>query len=134
MATFRNSSTSVDQYTQLEFVAGSRDAYIWLGNQNTTSWAGDGGLNIYTGTGNMDFWTAATQRMRITSGGNVLIGTNTNAGYKLDVNGATRATDFYTSVGLEIQLEIRAYIIQLIILIYIQGKQEFGLLLHLIVL
>jgi len=90
MATFRNSSTSVDQYTQLEFVAGSRDAYIWLGNQNTTSWAGDGGLNIYTGTGNMDFWTAATQRMRITSGGNVLIGTNTNAGFKLDVNGTAR--------------------------------------------
>ena len=79
MATFRNSSTSADQYTQLEFIAGSRDAYIWLGNQNTTSWAGDGGLNIYTGTGNMDFWTAATQRMRITSGGNVGIGTTSPA-------------------------------------------------------
>ena len=30
-------------------------------------------------------------------GGNVLIGTTTDAGYKLDVNGTARATDFYTS-------------------------------------
>jgi hypothetical protein len=88
MVTFQNSSTGVDQYTQLEFKAGSRDAYIWLGNQNTTSWAGDGGLNIYTGTGHMDFWTAITQRMRITSAGNVGIGTPSPNG-KLQVNNGT---------------------------------------------
>lgn len=87
MATFQNSNTAANQYTQLEFVAGSRSAYIWLGNQNSTSWAGDGGLNIYTTTGNMDLWTAASQRMRITSGGNVLIGTTTDSGEKLVVNG-----------------------------------------------
>ena len=75
MATFRNSSTSANQYTQLEFIAGSRSAYIWLGNQSTTSWAGDGGLNIYTTTGNMDLWTAGAQQMRIDSTGNVGIGT-----------------------------------------------------------
>lgn len=86
MATFRNSSTSANQYTQLEFIAGSRDAYIWLGNQSTTSWAGDGGLNIYTGTGNMDFWTAATQRVRIDSTGNMGVGTLSPV-EKLDVNG-----------------------------------------------
>jgi hypothetical protein len=87
LATFRNSSTGVDQYTQLEFIAGSRDAYIWLGNQNTTSWAGDGGLNIYTGTGNMDFWTAATQKMRLTASGNLGIGT-TSPTATLQINGA----------------------------------------------
>jgi hypothetical protein len=79
MTTFRNSDTGANQYTQLEFIAGSRDAYIWLGNQNTTQWAGDGGLNIYTGTGNIDFWTAASQKVRITSGGNVGIGTTSPA-------------------------------------------------------
>jgi hypothetical protein len=34
--------------------------------------------------------TAATERMRITSGGNVLIGTTTDSGAKLDVNGLGR--------------------------------------------
>jgi len=97
MATFRNSSTSANQYTQLEFIAGSRDAYIWLGNQNTTDWAGDGGLNIYTGTGNMDFWTAATQKMRITSTGNVGIGTTSPAA-SLHV-GATGGVIFGPTAG-----------------------------------
>jgi hypothetical protein len=91
MATLQNSDTAANQYTQLEFVAGSRSAYIWLGNQNSTSWAGDGGLNIYTTTGNMDLWTAGAQRMRITSGGNVGIGT-ASPGRKLTVQGADDAT------------------------------------------
>ena len=38
----------------------------------------------------LSFNTNATERMRITSGGNVLIGTTTDAGYKLDVNGTGR--------------------------------------------
>jgi len=43
-------------------------------------------LLFYTGTG-------AGTRMTITSGGNVLIGTTTDAGYKLDVNGTGRFSD-----------------------------------------
>ena len=42
----------------------------------------------------LQFFTSSSERMRITSGGNVLIGNTTNAGYKLDVNGTsmTRGT------------------------------------------
>jgi hypothetical protein len=40
------------------------------------------------------------ERMRITSGGNVLIGTTTDAGYKLDVNGAGRFGGDLTVTGI----------------------------------
>jgi len=43
----------------------------------------------YSGSG-ISFGTNNTERMRITSGGNVLIGTTSDAGYKLDVNGTAR--------------------------------------------
>ena len=43
------------------------------------------------------FYTTSSERMRITSGGNVLIGTTTDSGYKLDVNGTGRFTDLVTS-------------------------------------
>jgi hypothetical protein len=39
------------------------------------------------GDDNLGFAINATERMRITSGGNVLIGTTTDSGFKLDVNG-----------------------------------------------
>jgi hypothetical protein len=38
----------------------------------------------------LDLGTASTSRLRIASTGNVLIGTTTDAGYKLDVNGTAR--------------------------------------------
>ena len=49
---------------------------------------------------NLVFGTAATERMRITSGGNVLIGTTTDSGYKLDVNGTGRFSGSVTANGL----------------------------------
>jgi hypothetical protein len=49
------------------------------------------GLSINTSTAHpIVFRTSATERMRITSGGNVLIGTTTDAGFKLHVNGTGR--------------------------------------------
>lgn len=50
---------------------------------------GQAGEGIYFGNSSdfMYFQTASTERMRITSGGNLLIGTTTDAGYKLDVTG-----------------------------------------------
>ena len=41
--------------------------------------------------------SGTTERMRITSGGNLLIGTTTDAGYKLDVNGTGRFSGGITS-------------------------------------
>jgi hypothetical protein len=44
-------------------------------------------------TGILAFGTSNTERMRITSGGNVLIGTTTDNGAKLNVNGTIRSND-----------------------------------------
>jgi hypothetical protein len=41
--------------------------------------------------------TGLTERMRITTGGNILIGTTTDSGYKLDVNGTFKTTAFWTT-------------------------------------
>ncbi len=46
------------------------------------------------------FYTNSTERMRIVSGGNVLIGTTTDAGYKLQVNGSGYFTG--SSVGIQL--------------------------------
>jgi len=47
-------------------------------------------VGVTGASGYLRFDTNDTERMRITSGGNVLIGTTTDAGYKLDVNGTAR--------------------------------------------
>lgn len=54
-----------------------------------------GGIyNINTsGTQDHIFQTAGTEVVRIKSGGNVLIGTSTDSGYKLDVNGTARVVN-----------------------------------------
>ena len=44
--------------------------------------------------------TAGSERMRITSAGNLLIGTTTDAGYKLDVNGTARVGAFTAAKGI----------------------------------
>jgi hypothetical protein len=57
-------------------------SWIGTGIDHTPSIAGEGGygINFYTNG-------STSERMVITSGGNVLIGTGTDAGYKLQVNG-----------------------------------------------
>jgi hypothetical protein len=47
-------------------------------------------IDATSGSGELAFATGGTERMRITSAGNVLIGTTSDAGYKLDVNGQSR--------------------------------------------
>ncbi len=50
----------------------------------------DGVIKVENTSGFLSFIMGASERMRITSGGNVLVGTTTDAGYKLDVNGSAR--------------------------------------------
>jgi hypothetical protein len=89
MASIQNLSAGTDEYSQLEFAAGNRRGYIWLGNENTSAWAGAGGLNIYTSNGNIDFWTSGVQHVRIKDNGDFGIGTMAPA-RKLDVAGQIR--------------------------------------------
>jgi len=72
-------------------------AQLHLVNSNTGEGTSDGtfigiddSTNLYINNSESAatiFENAGSERMRITSGGNVLIGTTTDAGYKLDVNG-----------------------------------------------
>jgi len=64
--------------------------------------ASDFGINVRTGS--LVLSTAQTSRIKITNGGNVLIGTTTDSGFTLDVNGTIRAvgtvgTAFFESSG-----------------------------------
>jgi hypothetical protein len=67
------------------------------------------GLNLAStfasgGNSGIRFWTAAgtnngIERMRISSGGNVLINTTTDAGFRLDVNGTARVTNLNVNLS-----------------------------------
>jgi uncharacterized protein YaiE (UPF0345 family) len=71
---------------------------------------GTSSFKVITGTGfssigtitsdPLVFVTADTERMRITSGGNLLINTDTDAGFRLDVNGTGRFSGNLTASGL----------------------------------
>jgi hypothetical protein len=59
------------------------------------------GSAIFLGNINMDFHTnvSGNPRLRITDGGNVLVNTTTDAGYKLDVNGTVRFSGALTGTS-----------------------------------
>lgn len=67
---------------------GSRAYLIAFASENWTTTA-NGTYLAYGTTANGT--TTGTERLRIDQDGSVLIGTTTNAGYKLDVNGTTRS-------------------------------------------
>lgn len=61
----------------------------YIGGRNYGLGVTNGGALIYSyGATPISFYTSQTEMMRITGGGNVLIGTTTDSGYKLQVNGA----------------------------------------------
>jgi len=69
--------------TQLA-IGSSENSYTWIRSYES----GVGGRDLSLVTNG--------EAIRIKSGGNVLIGTNTDSGYKLDVNGTARFTDSVT--------------------------------------
>jgi len=95
---------------------GSNSSYIISGD---TSLAGESGLNARNNTGQMflaisasiitlsgaggantiAFRPGGSERMRVNSSGNVLIGTTTDAGFRLDVSGSGRFTNGLTVTG-----------------------------------
>ena len=52
---------------------------------------GSGNATVFiSGYDSLKFYTTNSERMRLTSGGNLLVGTTTDGGFKLDVNGQAR--------------------------------------------
>jgi hypothetical protein len=91
-----NSNTSANIFAGIE-LGGAGTANDGLAGLNAVvTGSGSGALTFYTRDSN-----TFAERLRITSGGNVLIGTTTDAGYKLDVSGTTifRNTSIVTSGG-----------------------------------
>lgn len=84
----------------------SSDGYAFTTFRNNADSSTNGEIGI-SNAQNMLFYTGTSERMRITNGGNLLIGTTTDGGFKLDVNGTstfrddldmrTNAIDFKTS-------------------------------------
>ncbi len=66
-----------------------------LRHSDWTGVPGSNNLAIASNQGSLTFFTngSATERMQLTSGGNLLVGTGSDAGFKLDVNGTGRFTN-----------------------------------------
>ena len=57
-------------------------------------WAGSSSSGVHK------FFTSQTEKMRLIANGNLLLGTTTDAGYKLDVNGTARVSGALTASGI----------------------------------
>jgi len=102
-----------ERYTQLTFdynSSGTTKGAIWWDNNESS-------FNMYAATSSyLALWTNATERMRITSGGNVGIGTTGDASYKLLVKGNNASVDangqntIYLSAGTSVSYLATSYI------------------------
>ena len=80
---------------------GLLEAYLDIAAVRSGNDATLGGSNIRFITQSTSSTISGTERMRITSGGNVLVGTTTDAGYKLQINGSS-----YIKAGNGNQLQL----------------------------
>ena len=60
---------------------------MWRSNENYSIQIADSGKASYKAYWGQTFYTKGVERLTITSDGDILIGTTTEKGYKLDVNG-----------------------------------------------
>lgn len=89
-----NSSGTTNMYIQSAAANGAVLRYF-VGTSEAASARVDASGNYYIETG----LGSPTERMRITSGGNVLVGTSTDAGYKLYVNGTIATNDRFRATN-----------------------------------
>ena len=85
-------------------VAAGRNYLQWANGSGDMGYIGYGGADskfyiINQLNDDMLLYTNSTERMRIKSGGNVLIGTSTDSGYKLNVNGSIYGSPINASTG-----------------------------------
>ncbi len=97
LLTLRNSSTGTANQTRIRFfndsgaTPGTNGGMIFLTGNNFSGFpANSFGFWNESGNGVIALATNNTERFRITIGGNVLINTTTDAGFRLDVNGTAR--------------------------------------------
>jgi hypothetical protein len=98
---------SVNNGGSIAFKLASNAAATFSGSITTTAGGVNyGGANTYVFGDNTDLYlgTSGNSRIKITSGGNTLIGTTTDAGYKLDVNGTARVSGNLDVTGTTITL------------------------------
>ena len=94
IGTFATSDAS-GGYIGFKYNTNTNFGYIGSGNFLVTGASVSDFAMTTGGSGNLIFGTGAgNERMRITSGGNVLIGTATDSGYKLNVNGQPGANGY----------------------------------------
>jgi len=80
-------------------VVGSGNSAIRLNNSDTGAWASISAGVVGVTNDGMQFSTDGTSRFVISSAGNLLINTTTDAGYKLDVNGTLRVSQVIRSLS-----------------------------------
>jgi hypothetical protein len=95
-----NSTNANGGYERFQ-VSGVSIADLGTGAQIVSSGytASDFGINVRTGS--LVLSTAQTSRIKITNGGNVLIGTTTDAGYRVDISGDIRASNSVFSSSVD---------------------------------
>jgi hypothetical protein len=96
-------STRAGLYILTAGTAAGSYGSIWWGNGNTNT---DAYISVSNDTRAMDFGTADGFAMRITSSRNVLIGTTTDSGNKLEVAGTLRATTGIFSIEAGFPLQV----------------------------
>jgi hypothetical protein len=100
---FTNTTTGLDfrlgtdgvqsSYTNMVFYSDSGNAQIWKAGSTYTSQGGAASLNLYSSNGPISFHPnggSLSNAMTISTSQNVLIGTTTDSGFKLRVNGSAK--------------------------------------------
>jgi hypothetical protein len=85
--------TTADSYIQIASTSTGTGNLFFGDATGGGSASFSGYIQYQHGVDSMVFGTSSTGRLRITSGGNVLIGTTTNNGERLQVNGSISASD-----------------------------------------